>query len=325
MDFTAIEEDARAFLRSRSSAGQAARALVHLDDLSGMWSGGDITSLEVDVFLEEASAEVGTFLEERLREQTGVPQVSVTAASRYGPVTVFDEELDLGWEVDELRERFTADVVSRVSAGDRVEVEILVSESPEIRMRLQEEFESALREAGAAETRVRVICAYKQGFSWLADYVLPAVQDENVGRITVRFPTAHYPQNERWYGQDIRWLQEIFPIDWILARELGIDVDDTEFVKVDEGPMEYEVEVTDDVGRVLHEDRFAPRFMTREYFPYVPTAKIHATTGGFRALVNGEEVADVHVRTDPERLWDYYQHDAQPRMFEYAREYTRGT
>ena len=121
---------------------------------------------------------MGTFLEERLREQTGVPQVSVTAASRYGPVTVFDEELDLGWEVDELRERFTADVVSRVSAGDRVEVEILVSESAEIRMRLQEEFEAALREAGAAETRVRVICAYKQGFSWLADYVLPAVQGE---------------------------------------------------------------------------------------------------------------------------------------------------
>ncbi len=324
VDFTAIEEDARAFLRSRSSAGQAARALVHLDDLSGMWSGGDITSLQVDVFLEEASAEVGTFLEERLREQTGVTEVSVTAASRYGPVTVFDEELDLGWEVDELRERFTADVVSRVSAGDRVEVEVLVSEPPELRMRLHEEFESALREAGATETRVRVISAYKQGFSWLADYVLPAVQGEDVGRITVRFPTAHYPANERWYGQDIRWLQEIFPIDWILARELGIDVDDTEFVKVDEGPVEYEVEVTDDVGRVLHEDRFAPRFTTREYFPYVPTAKIHYTTGGFRATVNGEEVADVHVRTDPERLWDYYQHDAQPRMFDFAREYTRG-
>ena len=324
VDFTAIEEDARAFLRSRSSAGQAARALVHLDDLSGMWSGGDVTSLEVDVFLEEASAEVGAFLEERLREQTGVPQVSVTAASRYGPVTVFDEELDLGWEVDELRESFAREVVSRVSAGDRVEVEILVSEPPDLRMRLQSEFEAALREAGAGETRVRVISAYKQGFSWLADYVLPAVQGEAIGRITVRFPTAHYPQNEVWYGQDIRWLQEIFPIDWILARELGIEVDDTEFVKVDEGPMEYAVQVTDDVGRVLHEDRFAPRFTTREYFPYVPTAKIHYTTGGFRATVNGEEVADVHVRTDPERLWDYYQHDAQPRMFEFAREYTRG-
>jgi len=159
---------------------------------------------------------------------------------------------------------------------------------------------------------------------WLADYVLPAVRGQDVGRITVRFPTAHYPQNERWYGQDIRWLQEIFPIDWILARELDIDVDDTEFVKVDEGPVEYEVEVTDDVGRVLHEDRFAPRFTTREYFPYVPTAKIHYTSGGFRATVNGEEVADVYVRTDPERLWDYYQFDAQPRMFEFAREYTRG-
>ena len=324
VDFESIEEDARAFLRSRSSAGQAARALVHLDDLSGMWAGGDVESLEVDVYLEEADADVGAFLEQRLKERTGVPQVSVTAASRYGPVTVFDEQLDLGWEVDELRERFAAEVVSRVGAGDRVDVEILVSEPPELRMRLQSEFETALREAGAAETRVRVISAYKQGFSWLADYVMPAVRGQDVGRIAVRFPTAHYPANERWYGQDIRWLQEIFPIDWILARELGIEVDDTEFVKVDEGPIEYQVEVTDELGRVLLSDRFAPRFTTREYFPYRPTAKIHYTTGGFRALVNGEEVADVHVRTDPERLWDYYQQDAQPRMFDFAREYTRG-
>ena len=324
VDFSAIEEDARAFWRSRSSAGQAARALVHLDDLSRMWSDGEVASLEVEVFLEEANEEIGAFLERRLREATGVPEVSVAARSRYGPVTVFDEEPDLGWEVDELRERFREEVVARVGAGDRVEAEILVSEPPELRMRLASELEAALGAAGAAESRVRVISAYKQGFSWLADYVLPAVRGEAVGRVTVRFPTAHYPANERWYGQDIRWLQEIFPIDWILARELDIEVDDIEFVKVDEGPVEYEVDVTDDVGRLLHTDRFAPRFTTREYFPYIPTAKIHYTTGGFRATVNGEEVADVHVRTDPERLWDYYQQDAQPRMFAFAREYTRG-
>lgn len=324
VDFRAIEEDARAFLRSRSTAGQAARALVHLDELSREWAAVDVTSLDVEVFLEEASPAVGAFLEARLRERTGVPQVSVRASSRYGPVPVFDEAPDLGWEVDELRERFQGEVLPRVSAGDRVEVEALVSEPPGLRERLGSEFEAALREAGAGETRVRVISAYKQGFSWLADYMLPAVRDEAVGRIVVRFPTAHYPADERWYGQDIRWLQEIFPIDWVLARELGIDVDDTEFVKVDDGPVEYEVEVTDELGRVLFTDRFAPRFLTREYFPYLPTAKIHATTGGFRATVNGEEIADVHVRTDPERLWDYYQQEAQPRMFAFAREYARG-
>ena len=95
-------------------------------------------------------------------------------------------------------------------------------------------------------------------------------------------------------------------------------------MKVDEGPVEYEVEVTDDVAgcstrtgsAALHDPRV---------LPHVPEAKIHYTSGGFRALVNGEEVADVHVRTDPERLWDYYQFDAQPRMFDFAREYTRAT
>ena len=161
VDFGSIEEDARAFLRSRSSAGQAARALVHLDELSGMWANGDVESLEVDVYLEEADAALGPFLEERLRESTGVSEIRATASSRYGPVTVFDEELDLGWEVDELRERFAQEVVARVSAGDRVEVEVLVSEPPDLRMRLQSEFEGRApggrgdRDPGAGDLRLQ--------------------------------------------------------------------------------------------------------------------------------------------------------------------------
>ncbi len=129
---------------------------------------------------------------------------------------------------------------------------------------------------------------------------------------------------ETWYGMPIRWLQEMFPIDEIFARELGIDIDATRFEKVDDGPIVYQVEVTDRNGSVIYSDSFAPRFTTREYFPYKPTAKIHYTTGGFQARVNGELVADANVRTDPERLWDFYQNEALPKMFEYATEYTGG-
>ena len=324
VDFATIEQDVRAFFRARSTAGQAAQATLALDQLLSGLEGEELRSIDVQVFLEDETPELVPYLEKMTRDATGAAEVTVSVASRYGPVVVYDESPELGWEVDELRERLRAEVFSRVKAQDQVELEVLVSEPPELRADLEEEFRAALRSAGAGESRVRVVSAYKQGFSWLADYVLPSIKDQPVAGVRVRFPTAHYPADETWYGVPIRWLQEVFPIDEIFARELGIDIDATRFEKVDDGPIVYQVEVTDRNGSVIYSDAFAPRFTTREYFPYRPTAKIHYTTGGFQARVNGKLLADTNVRTDPERLWDFYQNEALPKMFEYATKYTGG-
>ena len=324
VSFEQIGGDLTAFFRGRSTSGQAARATVELDDVLESLEGKELKSIEAKVYLEEGSPEFGSFLRQLLKERTGAEQVTATATSRYGPVLVFEDKLELDWEVNELRQRFRAEVLPKVSSGDKVGLEVLVSESPEIRRELEQEFQTALGEAGASQSNVRVICAYKQGFSWLADYVLPAIEGKSVGSITVSFPTAHYPSGEKWYGMPIRWLQEIFPIDEIFARELGIDIDATKFEKVDSGPVVYRVEVKDSAGQSIYTDEFAPRFVEREYFSYKPTAKIHYTTGGFLALVNEQQIADVNIRTDPERFWDHYQNTALPRMFEYAQNYTEG-
>jgi hypothetical protein len=324
VDFPKIQEDVEAFFRSRSTAGQASLASVALEELLPDLNGKEIDSIDAKVFLEDETPELEAHLEAILRERTKAPTVSVSARSRYGPEVVFDEAPELGWEVDELRERLRTDVFSKVKNGDEVELDVLVSEPPELRRELEEEFRDALRSSGAAKSRVRVVSAYKQGFSWLADTVLPAIEGLSVARVRVRFPEAHYPSGETWYGISIRWLQELFPIDEIFARALGIDVDATEFEKIGDGPVEYQVEAFDRNGRLVFSDQFAPRFTTREYFPYKPTAKIHYTTGGFHAVINGGVVADADVRTDPERLWDFYQNEALPKMFTHALKYTGG-
>ncbi|HXH06927.1 MAG TPA: M14 family metallopeptidase [Vicinamibacterales bacterium] len=324
VSFSEIEEDVQAFLRARSSAGQAAAALVGLESALDSIK-GDVESLAVEVYLEEGSRELAGFIESLVKKRFATAKVTASVSSRYGPVTVFEDTPDLGWEVDELRRRFTGEVLPRIARGTKVQLEVLVSEGPEIRRQLEEEFRRALQQAGAAEAAVRVICAYKQGFSWLADYVLPALKGKPVGTVTIRFPTATPPDPARpWYGLPIRWLQELFPIDEILARELKIGVDATKFDKVDDGPIVYQVEARDRAGRVLYTDEFAPRFVEREYFPQKPTARIHYTTGGLRARVDGQVVTEFDVRTDPERFWDYYQTKALPRMFDYVREYTGG-
>lgn len=319
-----VEDELRAFFRARTSAGQAAAAVDALQEIVDGLVADSVESMDVRIYLEEESAELPFVAEKVIRQRLGQTPLTVSADSRYGPVLIFQDSPDLGWEVDELRRRFTAEVLPAVRPGQDVQVEALVSESPEIRAALEAEFRAALEKAGATDPRVRVISAYKQGYSWLADYVAPKVKGKPVGTVTVFVPVAHPARSgEAWYGLPIRWLQEIFPIDWILARELGIDPDDTTFVKRDEGAVVYRVEVKDRDGRTILKDEFAPRYIEKEYFPYKPTAKYHYTTGGMRVIAEGKVVADFNVKTDPERFWDYYQTQALPRMFEYAREYTR--
>jgi hypothetical protein len=130
--------------------------------------------------------------------------------------------------------------------------------------------------------------------------------------------------SEKWYGMSIRWLQEIFPVDEIFARELKIDVDATTFEMVGEGPRVYRVEVKDRAGKTLLTDEFEPRVVVREYFPQRPTAKIEYTTGGVRATAGDRVVADFSVRTDPERFWDHYQTKVFPRMVDHVKQYTGG-
>jgi hypothetical protein len=325
VSFTQIEDDLHAFFRTRSSAGQAAAAVGAIESATASVKSESVASIDARIYLEHESPEVAAFVASELKRRFAGASVTAAAASRYGPIPVFEDTPDLGWEVEDLRQRFRSEVLPRIKPGSRVQLDVLVSESPEIRRELESEFREALRGAGASEARVRVICAYKQGYSWLADYLLPAVKGKQVASVTVWFPTAQPPDPaQTWYGLPIRWLQEIFPIDEILARELKVGVDATRFEKVDGGPIVYRAEVKDRTGRVIFGDTFAPRFVTREYFPQKATALFHYTTGGVRALADGEVVADFNVRTDPERFWDYYQQKALPQMFDYARQYTGG-
>jgi hypothetical protein len=326
LDFTQIADEVRQFLRARSGAGQAARATVELMDALDSLKGKTLASLDVKAFLEEGSSEFGRYLESIGKQRTGGAAVTASVSSRYGPVEVFRDSPDLGWEVDELRQRFRDDVLSRVKAGDQVQLDIEVSESPEIRKSIEQDFTNALKQAGVSSPRIRVICAYKQGYSWLTDYVLPEIRGKDVASVQVRFPTAAAASagGEPQYGLPIRWLQELFPVDEIFARELHLPIDATTFEKADAGPVSYHVEAKNKSGKVVFADDFKPRFVEREYYPLKPVAKLQYTTGGIRATVNGQLLADTHIRTDPERFWDYYQKTAFPRMVEYVRQYTGG-
>ena len=87
----------------------------------------------------------------------------------------FTQDVEIPWEVDDFRASLAAKILPAVHSGSRGRIEVRVSESPQIRDRLRQEIESALRAKGAdpAAFDIRVLSAYKQGYSWLHDAILP--------------------------------------------------------------------------------------------------------------------------------------------------------
>ena len=114
-----IEGELGQFFKVKSSAGQAAAALAAIDEVA--WrrlKTRQIATLDARVYTEDERTDLAKLVEGRLKTQFSGAAVSASAPSRYGPVPVFDETLELPWEVTEFWKRFRAEsVLPRVTAG----------------------------------------------------------------------------------------------------------------------------------------------------------------------------------------------------------------
>ena len=177
-----------------------------------------------------------------------------------------------------------------------MKIEARLSEPPEVRTRLANETHAALIEAGANPdgTEVVVLSAFKQGYSWLYDVIRPRIEDQEIGEIEISFLRNEPP--EEWPQQAIhtpvRWLHEIFPIDEVLARDLGLELDQIRFAEVTEGPI-YTVRVTDREGSEILSETFEPHYVMRPYFDrFEDYEKVRVTTGWLRAQADGDIIVD---------------------------------
>src|SRR6185436_3831568 len=118
-----------------------------------------VESLDVKVYLEKPNPAFDRFLAERVKES--LKDTAVTAASQgiTDPVKVFEDTIDIPWEVDEFRAKLRSDVLPKVKAGSSVVVETRLSEAPQVRKTIAEEVRAELMKAGAKDAKVRVLSA----------------------------------------------------------------------------------------------------------------------------------------------------------------------
>jgi hypothetical protein len=325
-----IQDDVRRALSGRTPAGQAAAALYKLDSLASDLAGRNLASAEVTVSLEKPAEGFADIVREHAAAMKA-DQLSIVVDNRdvQQAKTIIDDSFDIPSEVDDFWQQFRTTVLPMVKKNQPVTVEARLSEPPLVRSRIERDARAELVKAGAADsgTSVTVLCAYKQGYSWLYDVVRPAVDGKPIDSITIRFarmgPPAEWKQQAMY--SPTRWLLEAYPIADVLARELKIDPQKIRFEEAPIGAPAYEATVNGSGGAVVFHQTFEPRIVLRNFFDQFPTyEKVRVETGWLRAAAGGRVLVDQRIETDPERFWDHFQAKTLPAIYEYEMAVSRG-
>jgi hypothetical protein len=316
------ETEVRRFLQARKGPGQVALALTKLGAWMDRMAEEPPMRVEVELAALDAPDGVQGLAEATVRERFPNAEVSVNTWSTGFGVgdTIFAQTWDLPWEVDEVRDLLEAEVYTSVRSGAPAAVEVRVSEPPEIRQELEEEIRGELTSRGASEVRVHVLSAYKQGYSWINDVLLPRLRGQAVASIDLTYHTLEESEEVRWQtiAAETRWLQEVYPIDAILARELGISEDVVTFRPTRRKDPIYTFEARDASGNVLLQETFDPRYVVRPFFDLFPEyEQVRVTTGWITASSGEETLLDQRIVTDPERFWDRLQTETYGEIIEY--------
>ena len=328
-----IERELWGMLSGHAPAGQAAIGLYKLDRIvrgivAEVASTAALASAEVLVSLEKPGDGYEALVRERAAA-LGADRLGVTIDDRdvQNAAVIFDDAFEVPSEVDRFRAVLQNKILTRVQQGAPVRLEARLSEPPAVRRALEEETLRRLEEAGAdpKTSSVQVLSAFKQGFSWLRESVGRRLAGAPIDEVVIEFLKNEPP--EAWPQQAIhtplRWLHEIFPIDEVLAADLGIDRERIRFQIVEPDaagsvPV-YRVRAVAPDGRVLVDETFDPTWVLR---PYVDRFRdyehVRVTTGWITAVSDADTLAHERIVSDPEWFWDRFQSRTLPAVYDYV-------
>ena len=203
--------------------------------------------------------------------------------------------------------------------------ELAVSKPEEVRLAVKEEIHKRFPNA-----EVRVLNAYKQGFSWIEETCIPVLKEKHPERIEISFAAdgvwkdtdGRVPVWMASKGKDsqeqmelpVRFLQELYPVDDVLAEALRIDRNRITFRLSEEPDITYRLSAYQD-DAVVFTDTYTVHTYERYFLDAYPEkGTVHPSTGYFRIRQNGSAVSEQTVRTDRDHIWDVFQEKILPAL-----------
>ncbi len=345
--YASLEElryDLHRFFSLRSGVGQASVALYHLQrwvDQINTSPAGPVRDVKAEVYVDLADPNLKPFLQKQIETQLHATQVEVEAASLHAgtqccaanpelhfeepgysfheAVPTFQEDLTIPWEGTRLLNA-VRDALQHVERGQPVQLIARVSESPEVRQKLKAQLTQMLAQHGVDPQQIEVVvlCAYKQGYSWLLDEIAPELQGKPVARLKIEFAKDTDPSGVRVMYSPARWVQELYPVDEMLAARLNMPLKNIDFAEFDPAPGSptYRVHAYDANGaEILHSD-FTVTTAIRPYNGVMPRyEQVQVETGWVHLKAGSNVLLDQRIPTDIEEFWNHYQDETLPKIF----------
>ncbi|MGL6200936.1 MAG: M14 family metallopeptidase [Lachnospiraceae bacterium] len=247
-----------------------------------------------------------------------------------GMKPVYQKEYSIPWEVEVFRDLLEEKVYPRIKPGDRIEISAALSEEQDIRAELKETVRAKLEQYQAEADDITILCAYKQGLSWIDEVVIPKLETQpQATAVRVAFrpflpegitewgdedgatPTYHNTGEnpDRWYDLPIRYLQELYPVEDILVKRMSIQPNQIEFVLYEgKKDITYEFTALDSDRQVIYQSDYRAECSERPYLDAFPEmGVVHPATGYIKVKLNGKVILDQRIKTDVEMIWDIYQ------------------
>lgn len=285
----------------------------------------------------------------RITEQQMKAFPEVTFLNYKSGQKVYEKRYELPWEVEVLEQMLEEQIYPQIQKGDRIRIEGALSENRHIRLETAEKIQKQVQICGAELEQISLLCAYKQGYSWIDEVILPMGREKKPDRVEIYFkpflpegetewvdengatPSYHNlkaDDPEKWYDLPIRYLQELYPIEDRIVKEWGIERDQIVFRpytnEIGEENLTYLFRAYKD-GKVCLEETYLARCSERPYLDAYPQmGKVHPATGYLRVWKNEKEVLCERIRTDVEAIWDLYQSEVLPDCLNYIEEKTGG-
>ncbi len=243
---------------------------------------------------------------------------------------VYEKSYTFPWEKEVLEQILEEKVYPRLRPGDVLSVEAALSEEKSVRDDVRSGIMARARTEGASVDHCRVLCAYKQGYSWIREEVLPSLAEKEPARVEISF-TPFLPEGaqetdeengalpsynnigagdpEAWYDLAIRPLQELYPIRDEIERALGIARDAVTFTREDktEGSRMEDSQAEDSRTESPpggHGEEVSFRFCAWDEHGHEIFSETYETSYGERPFLDAfPEMGKVHPFTGYVRAW----------------------
>jgi hypothetical protein len=262
------------------------------------------------LFLPENNKKFVQHVQEFLGKTLDAKKIDIQSFALKDSKNIFQKEKEFSWEGDDAIQMIQDNVKKWKTTDSSIEISVGVSESPDVRTKIKHKIEDLLRDSGISRFEVDVASSYKQGFFWIVENVLPKLKGKNVHRMLIRFSkeTEDFSRLKRFYSESYRWLQELYPVDELIAAEINVPLERIAFELKDEEEPVYEVFAFDDTNNTLFADHFSPNAKETVYMNALPEwGKVKITTGWVRIQKDKNIIVDFDLKSDMEKFWEFYQ------------------